>query len=270
MCGQLLAETDVRAIVRLLGEVAALPGDHTRKKRHLMDGLCNLIHADAWVWSLACQYEAGKPPMYAGFMHGGFTEDQFPKYLAAVEHPASMAMTIPFIDEIRNYQSHLTRTIGQISGGLWEYFDEKNPARFESAHLWREAGIGTLLLSSRPLDERCASGIGIYRRTGSNPFTPRESRIAHIILSEVPWLHEQGWPEDRGVTVPKLSPRQRLVLNLLLESRSRKDIASHLGISENTLAGYVKEIFRHFRVHSQAELMRRFMQGDGGDTVSPG
>lgn len=188
------------------------------------------------------------------------SEDQFPKYLAALGHPATDAMTIPVINDIRERKEHLTRTIEQVSGNL--FYD------YEATPLWREANVGTLLLSGRPIDDRCATGIGIYRKAGSVPFTGRESRIAHIILTEVPWLHEQGWPEDRGRTVPTLSPRQLRVLNLLLESRSRKEIAGHLGISENTVAGYVKEVFRHFRVHSQAELMRRFMQGDGADSIS--
>jgi DNA-binding CsgD family transcriptional regulator len=198
-------------------------------------------------------------------MHGGFGEEQFSKYLAAVDHPASAAMTVPFINEIRAHKAHLTRTIGQISGGRIEHFGEENFARFESAPLWHEAGIGTLLLSSRPLDGRCASGIGLYRAAGREPFSPRESRIAHIVLTEVPWLHEQGWPEDRGVTVPTLSPRQRLVLNLLIDGCDRKTIADRLRISPHTANDYVKAVYRHFGVNTQAALMRRFHHGDGGD-----
>jgi DNA-binding CsgD family transcriptional regulator len=253
----MLAEADVRALVRLLGEVAALPGGHAEKKRHLMDGLCGLIGADAWVWALACQYEAGRPPVYAAFMHGGFRDEQFPKYLAAVEHSASAAMTVPFIDEVRERRAHLTRTIEQISHGQF--------ADFEAAPLWREADVGTLILSSRPLDERSASGIGIYRDYGRPAFTPKESRIAHILLTEVPWLHKQGWPEDRGSSVPDLPPRQRMVLNLLIEGLDRQTISDRLRISPHTANDYVKAVYRHFGVSTQAALMRRFHQGDGGD-----
>ena len=72
-------------------------------------------------------------------------------------------------------------------------------------------------------------------------------------------------PEDRGSTVPKLYARQRIILNLLLEGLDRKSIALHLGISVNTVSGYCKEIYRHFRVNSQAALMARFYLGNGGD-----
>ena len=38
-----------------------------------------------------------------------------------------------------------------------------------------------------------------------------------------------------------------------------------LEITENTVAGYQKGIYRHFQVNSHAMLMRRFQLGDGGD-----
>ena len=65
--------------------------------------------------------------------------------------------------------------------------------------------------------------------------------------------------------MPRLTPRARVVLNMLLDGRSRKGIAGHLGIRENTVAGYQKDIYRHFQVNSHAALMRRFQTGDGGD-----
>jgi DNA-binding CsgD family transcriptional regulator len=67
------------------------------------------------------------------------------------------------------------------------------------------------------------------------------------------------------VSVPTLSPRQRLALNLLTLGQSHKQIARHMGISIHTLHGYVKDIYRRFGVRSQAELMRRFFQGNGHD-----
>jgi DNA-binding CsgD family transcriptional regulator len=61
-----------------------------------------------------------------------------------------------------------------------------------------------------------------------------------------------------------------MVLDLVLEGRARKDMAQELGISIHTLDGYVKDIFRHFNAHSQAELIARFRSGDGRDTPRSG
>lgn len=59
-----------------------------------------------------------------------------------------------------------------------------------------------------------------------------------------------------------LSPRQRVVLNLLLEGMGRKQIAHQLKIAENTVSGYIKEIYRHFSVNSHAQLVRRMLTAD--------
>jgi DNA-binding CsgD family transcriptional regulator len=257
-----LSEPDVRAIVRLLGEVAALQGDHAAKKRFLMDGLCALIDADFWVWGLASQFEPGKPPVYIGGTLGGFSEESIAKYLVAVEAPVTHRLTIEPITELHHKKNHLTRTLGQLSNqsqGHWN--DWSDPG----AVLWQDAGIGSVIVSFRSIEESSVSSVGIYRKFSSDAFSERDGRIAHIILSEVPWLHEMGWPDDRAVSVPKLSPRKRLILELLLQCCSRKQIASDLAITENTLSGYIKEIYRHFSVQSHPELLRKFYQGNGGD-----
>ncbi len=59
--------------------------------------------------------------------------------------------------------------------------------------------------------------------------------------------------------------RQRLALELLLHGHSRKSIAENMQISINTVSGYIRDIYRFFKVTSQPQLVRRFFQGDGGD-----
>lgn len=61
--------------------------------------------------------------------------------------------------------------------------------------------------------------------------------------------------------VRRLSPRQRLTLDLLLHGHSRETIADRLEISNHTARGYVKEVFKHFGVHTHAELIAGFYQG---------
>ena len=92
-----------------------------------------------------------------------------------------------------------------------------------------------------------------------------EARIAHILLTEIPWLHEQGWPEDRDVEIPRPTPRIRIILNLLLEGQTRQAIASHLNISLNRVQGYIREIYPFFGVESYAQPICRFQHGAEGD-----
>jgi len=253
-----LDEKDVRAMVRLIGEVAGIRGDHTAKKRFLMSGLCHLVEADCWVWGLSCQREPHKPQVYVSLVKDGFTEQAFVKFLEACEHPDMPRVTYNFFQELKEKKSHLTRSRHQVE-------DLEVILKSPADALWKAADIGPVILSMRPLDVTSSSMMGLYRRFGKPEFSPREVKIAHIVLSEVPWLHEQGWPQDRGVGVPKLSKRQRLALNLLTQGHGRKQIASHMNISVNTLHEYIKDIYDFFGVHSQAELMSRFYEGNGND-----
>jgi DNA-binding NarL/FixJ family response regulator len=245
-------------MVRLIGKVAALPGGHAEKKRYVMEGLCKLIDADAWVWGLSCQREPDKPQIYVSMLRGGLSEEEFVKLLQAIEHPQMIEFASKFFIELKEQKTHLTRLRAQIA-------DESRFEGSEAQAAWKKANVGPTIFSMRPIDDQSSSAIGVYRHFDRPHFTARESRIAHILLTEIPWLHEQGWPEDRGVSVPTLSKRQRLTLNLLTLGQSHKQIASRMSISPNTLQGYVKAIYRHFGVNSQAELMGRFFQGNGRD-----
>ncbi len=247
-------------MVRLIGEVAALPGGHAEKKRYLMAGLCQLIGADSWVWGLSCHRDPSQPEMNVSIMRGGFTDETFATFLQALEHPEMVSFASKFFTELKEKNVHLTRLRDQIT-------DDAVFERSQAAVLWKAADIGSLMLSHRPLDNRSCSALGIYRRHARTKFTLRESRIAHIVLTEVAWLHELGWPEDRGVHVPSLSRRARLALNLLIAGSSHKLIAAQMGISPHTLRDYIKAVYRHFDVHSHAELMRRFFQGNGQDVA---
>ena len=57
-----------------------------------------------------------------------------------------------------------------------------------------------------------------------------------------------------------LTPRQREVLDRLLEGDSQKQIATKLGISPHTVAGYLKDLHRIFDVNSRGELLAKFVQ----------
>jgi len=250
-----LSEDDVRQMVRLLGETAALQGGHTEKKRYLMNGLCKLINVDAWIWSLGCQIKPGEPQVFVGFLHGGFTDERFSHFLSAVEHPDMARVASKFAEQLQDRKKLTTMRRHEI--------DPSQLAESSDAGLlWQKADIGSLMLSGFPLDETSISCVGLYRRLKDAPLDDRAKTIAHIILDEVPWLHLSGWPEDRGATVPQLYPRQRIVLNLLLDGLGRKQIADRMKITENTVSGYIKDIYRHFKVSSHVELMKKFLHAE--------
>lgn len=258
-----LSEKDVRRMIRLIGDVAGSTAGMEARKSHLMAGLAEMVAADDWVWAVSPQSSMKDDPVFTSFTHGGFDPQRLGYLMMAIEHPDLPRLNRRMNEELGARGTHLTRTLEQVDPD--GYF-----RTCEARGLWDGADIGEAMLSFRPLERGMISAVGLYRRRGAEPFSAREARIAHIVLTEVPWLHETGWVEDAAAEVPRLSPRRRTVLNLVLEGMPRKMIASQLGISENTLGGYVKDIFRHFDVHSQAELIARFRRGDGHDTPGSG
>ncbi|NOX98660.1 MAG: hypothetical protein GXP30_02845 [Verrucomicrobia bacterium] len=258
-----LPEKDVRQLVSLLGKIAILDGDLAAKKRHLMDGLCRLIDADCWAWVLLLPTKPGEKPAPAGFMHGGFSEDRYCDFLEAVEHPDMAHFNERFLGEVYSRQRHTTR--------LRQQLDPENTFSTSAVYpLWQKADIGPLMLSCYPFPDGCLSFVAMYRKASDALFAEREARIAHILLSEVPWLHAESWPQAKQIKGQMLSPRLRTTLNLLLEGLGRKQIAAHLEIAENTVSGYIKEIYRFYQVQSHAQLMKYFRDGDGGDRLPIG
>jgi DNA-binding CsgD family transcriptional regulator len=255
-----LSEADVRAMVRLLGENCALAGNISDKRRHLMTGLCRLVQGDAWGWAMAAEMNPDRLPVYIGFIHGGFSEDMFARYLTVQTHPDMIWLSSSLCRELEVKKKHLTRSAQQV----FRYSEfMKSPV----SKLWRECGIYPGLISFYPLPDGIFSGIAVYRKCEGELFAERERKIAHILMAEVPWLHVNQSPETVLTNVPRLPVRQRLALELLLQGHSRKTIADDMDISINTVAGYIRDLYRFFDVTSQAQLVRRFFRGDGGDDL---
>jgi len=256
-----LSEPDARAIVRLLGEVVAIEDGLVDQKQFLMTGLSALIDADSWAWATTFSFQPDEVPLSSGFLTDGFSPEQSSKFQEAIEHPDTGMLNAAFTHEFEQKKTHLTRLRDQI--------DVHGRFRQTAVYpIWIAAGVEQVILSIQQGRGGALSQIGVYRRPGRPPFNARDSRVTHIILGEVPWLHAAVLPSSLGSTVTRLAPRQRITLNLLLEGQSRAEIAKHLGLSVHTVDGYVKDVFRFFNVHSQPALIARFQHGDGGDVPS--
>ncbi len=253
-----LEETDVRAIVRLIADVHTVPGGHMAKKRALMSGLTALVGADCWAWGMALQMAPDKPSVHISLLHGGFDEHRYAMFTQAYNHPGMSALHAPFAHELQERQCHLTRMRVQI-------VPDEMYRNTEYHEYWLRAGIEDVIMSLCPLDGGTFSIIGIYRSPGQPRFSPRDNRVAHIVLTGVPWLHAEGWPDRDFSAAKRLTPRQRMALDLLIQGYTREKIAAHLEISPHTANEYVKAVYRYFGVHSQPALIARLQSGDGGD-----
>ncbi len=213
--GNRIAEEDARALVRLLGAVCTQSDEHLARKVFLLNGLCELIGASAWVSN---------------------------------PHGSSEGAT----GEVTAREVVFQNTnLARLRGGA------EDPGQGEGM-VGRWGEIGPAIFSVWELGENRFSAVVIYRAEGAAIFSEREARLVHIVLSEVPWLHETGWSVGRSEEPVRLPARELVVLNLLLRGESRKAISDALAISVNTVASYARDTYRRFGVRSQAELIHRF------------
>lgn len=259
MSQQGLVDEDVRAMVGLLADIAVLDGGLAAKKHALMAGLQKLIDADGWLWSMTRVDGPNPTPICFGLMHDGLTQQQLAGWLEASQTSCPPPEDAP-LAKLFQTGKHFTRTRQQLVPDAQWY---SHPA--VTRHRLQQ-GIDHFVYSIYPLDDPAVcSAIGLFRHYGRTPFSERDARIAHIVLSEVRWLHYAELPGDRGRRVPQLSPRQRVVLIMLIEAHDKDDIARLLHISPHTVKDHIKAIYDHFGVSSQLELIRRFRFGDDAD-----
>lgn len=251
-----ITEDDFRAVVRILADVSCMHGSPDLKRNHLMNEIGLLIGTDTWLWGVSPLLDPGKQPIYLFHNSGGIDNERMALMLAAIEHPDTGAMTGKIAAEIAEAHGQITRLRQDVIDNDWFLNSPANP-------LWRRANVGPILFSARPLPGIGVSILAFYRSLSAPLFSEREARIAHIVLSEVGWLHHSGLPHAAAKNLPKLPPRCRLILNQLVRGRARKEIAGDLDISIHTVNDYMKQIYRHFGVRSQVELIARLRSGDG-------
>ena len=256
----LIPAKDAVSIAKLLGEVAGLDKDIDARKRLLMERLNELVGADGWLWSISYSNHSTNQPISVGVIHDGLTEEQFSGWLEASQTanpkpPEDKPLTQNLI-----LGKHFTRTREQLVSDK-DWYENPTIQKFRI-----ERGIDDFLYSVYPLsDNKIFSAIGLFRHVGRERFSARARRIAHIILSNVEWLHAAGLPD---IELPKLSlltPTQRIVMIHLLNGKRRPEIAAVMGISPLTVKDHTSAVLRHYCVRDQLALVCKFRSGNGLD-----
>lgn len=246
-----LTESDIRPIVRLLGETLSHPGPELDRKRFLLAGLARLVGADVWVWVAQKGGAAPGDVTYFSMIDGGWKSD---RQRGIATRATWSKENQPLHDLMKPKFFAMLRS------------DAYDDAAWHATELYKQfrepAELDDIMFTGVRISQDVVSAIGLHRNLGRPPFGERERKIAYIITSEVEWLHRSGIPEIDLAPVDDLSPRQRHVMLILLSGRSRKDLAAELSISTHTANEYVSEVYARLGVHSRAELMARFIHGE--------
>ena len=263
-----LCEADARALLRLLGDVAELDGDHRVKKRFLISELAQLLQADVWLWVQGQKHDQSDRAIPFLHIDGGWTNDeQKACYVQWHSHPEYATLVLKGIADL--WGQFFTVTRQQIVPDQ----------RWYDSSLYRDwylpAGLDQFLATVYPIgriqpDELTVSGLMFHRATGAPAFDNRDRFLLHLVAAEVEWLHRAGTEVAAAQRVADITaPRLWAVLLLLFSGDSKKQIADKLGLSYHTIDDYMKQIYRRFDVQSRGELMAQFLAGQSSVRMDP-
>ena len=82
------------------------------------------------------------------------------------------------------------------------------------------------------------------------------------------WIRSSSRSELGTQGITRLSPQERLILPLLAEGKTNKEIAGHLRLSDKTVKNYLANIFEKLHVKRRTEAVAWFMKETQVPTTS--
>jgi DNA-binding CsgD family transcriptional regulator len=242
---------NVRQLIQLLIEARETPAGHPARREFLIAGVARIVGAAAGVAVLDTDASTpGSRGHHAEIVLVGGDH----AVLERVLHPLIRAMMrIPPGEP----GAAVTATWDElVTDGRWHGSDRVAPCL-------RPACFADALFSSvrlRPPSH--VHVMGLYRARAAPVFSAEERNLVHVFHAGCAGLLRA--PRDGGGdapvrALPRLSPRQRQALELVLGGLCDKEIAERLGISRYTVNQYTKAIYRHYAVTSRAQLLARVL-----------
>ena len=119
------------------------------------------------------------------------------------------------------------------------------------------AGASGYLLKDTPLSEIKTSIELLYE--GGSPMSPHIAREVVNFFNQRPEVTRFFGSEQ---TSTSLTSREHDILSAMVDGKSYKLIADHLGISVDTVRTHIKNIYRKLQVHNKVDAVAKYIRGD--------
>lgn len=132
-------------------------------------------------------------------------------------------------------------------------------------HFIDGVGYRDIIAAIHPFSSEVFLVGGLMRQEGSGPSRSIESdytleamnaftaEAANAMMAD--WLLPLMSPAEGSTPKPKLTPRERQIVNALAKGFSNKQIAALLSLSQYTVENYLKRLFKKFGVHNRTALL---------------
>jgi DNA-binding CsgD family transcriptional regulator len=252
----MLHADDVRALLRLLGEIRELGANSTAWRGHLAASLQRLCGCRATL-ALELVFPVAHPltePWSACRSTGMLVADSAESGIAPGDRQRfydAMLWSHHGTDDTLDalvplYGTHFTRSRQELVG------DERWYRSALANEICRPHDCDHFIFSTVPVMPHTYASLMLIRAWHDRPFGAREKLLVELLHEEL----ARDWLDARE---PRLSPRQRQVLELLRAGASEKEVAAALEVSTHTVHDHVKALHRAYGVRSRGELMARAM-----------
>lgn len=245
---------DAQQLLEAVSRAAIAANDHAQRRRAVVVALGEIASADAGHWAWGRGDPLGGVILPLAIIDFGYSPEQF---AVLVEHNLDRNALATFQSRVRVRMNGSPQIAVTRRDVLTD--DEWRTSPLWSNYVAR-LGLDSWLHAVRYHSGDTWSCLHLLRRTGAPEFGPRERALADLALGGVAWLHAQCDEAVPPDTFANLTPRQRTVLVMLLDGRSRREIASRLGISEYTVGDHLKALYARFGVRTVGELAGRLLK----------
>jgi len=248
--------SDVRAVMRLVGECEDRWADANAWRQHLLKGLRHLFDAQVGMWVEGGGVDAAGKPHHVEMATAGWPS------------PSSRRRFIEYLDMggpamMPDFRMIARRVVerGFYTGRRRDHLPDAN--WYESS-AYRDyfvpIGFDDYVVSMHVLpDLGTTSSLSVHRLIDAPPFEPRHRRLLGLLHGELAPRIGNALALRRQRGLHGLTRRQRQTLRLLMHGDSEKHIAHRLGIGTTTVHGYVRELYAYFNVRSRGQLLSYFL-----------
>lgn len=251
---RMTAKDAIRAY-RLLNQCRDLGVDPANWREHFFNGLRSLVKAQVVIGGEMRGFDDPNQQFQAmGIRRVGWESEQAERSWTEYAESTPMERT-PEYPRLRNFTGDM---VTLQRDDIWHDRDWYRSKTFNNVH--RVCGIDDYVISIRRVPRLGHfTSLFLHRSVDAPTFSRRDVALVNLLHQEVGEMIGAELAAAAEPGLRKLTPRQRDVLDLLLDGDAEKQIASTLGISRPTVHEHVTALYRHFEVSSRAELLALFI-----------
>jgi DNA-binding CsgD family transcriptional regulator len=243
----LLQQSDIAALLKLVGEVTELPSDKVVRRKHVLSGLLKMIGGrSAVLVEMALPGEG--PFARAGAIinvdYSCESEARYTEMCLIHNAPAD-----PSLCEFLKARGQTITMVRDIDENEWYRSDHYNIVR-------RPFDMDHSLYCRLTLPDGQDIAVGLQRCPGDPEFSEREKAMVHLLHSSAPHVYSATAPSQ--LELESLAPRLKPVLRYLLQGDAEKEVAAKLKLSQHTVHRYTQTIYRQLDLHSRGELLAKY------------